>query len=415
MEGGDRQDEKPSFSFAELEEYAESGKLDGQLFLSRPTYSNEPKPVKCSDKTFHFDLSKLPNDKKATALNDTVPEKINQYNLGKNPIGAGQYGWVFKATNTKTNEEVAMKIMAKIPQSTAGDNVPSAVFREIFNFRLLKHPNIVEMIELIECKHFYAIVMPMYKMTLRRWIEKNGPTAQEAEKKNICKQLLEALNYIHMQHMMHRDLKPENIMMKSDGTPIIIDLGLCREFGALWQKPFSNEVLTMGYRPPEIVLGCKLYDKSIDVWSLGAIMFEIYTLNPLIDIHYKEKDGVGKIKTEVLGMALLWDLLEPEFEVKSLNGIQFSPERTLLDQLRKEANLHPRLLLGFQDPHVAKVKDLIKAMVMIDPKKRISLIDALDHRYFKESQAPPPTAPNQPAPMHTATSQSVSDYRSPYF
>ena len=87
-------------------------------------------------------------------------------------------------------------------------------------------------------------------------------------------QLLDGIAYCHKHRVLHRDLKPQNLLIDNDGHIKLADFGLARAFG-LPVRNFTHEVVTLWYRPPEILLGSKSYSTAVDVWSLGCIFAEM--------------------------------------------------------------------------------------------------------------------------------------------
>jgi cyclin-dependent kinase 2 len=97
--------------------------------------------------------------------------------------------------------------------------------------------------------------------------------------------LLKAVAFCHVNRILHRDLKPQNLLVDHEGYIKLADFGLARSFGVP-VRTFTHEVVTLWYRPPEILLGTKLYSTAVDVWSLGCIFAEMVTFT-LMKFYYK--------------------------------------------------------------------------------------------------------------------------------
>ncbi|NXV86835.1 CDK2 kinase, partial [Calonectris borealis] len=87
-------------------------------------------------------------------------------------------------------------------------------------------------------------------------------------------QLLQGLAFCHAHRVLHRDLKPQNLLINADGAIKLADFGLARAFGVP-VRTYTHEVVTLWYRAPEILLGCKYYSTAVDIWSLGCIFAEM--------------------------------------------------------------------------------------------------------------------------------------------
>jgi cyclin-dependent kinase 7 len=91
--------------------------------------------------------------------------------------------------------------------------------------------------------------------------------------------MFSGLQFLHSNYIMHRDLKPENLMLSRDGNLKFIDFGMSKQFGETVK--FSQNTMTLLYRPPEILFGSRYYGPSADMWSAGCIFAEIMMKKPL--------------------------------------------------------------------------------------------------------------------------------------
>lgn len=194
-------------------------------------------------------------------------------------IGEGSYGQVYKAKEKKTNNFVALK---KVRLEHESEGFPITAIREIKILRQLNHKNVVCLKEVVTDKEdvsefkkgggsFY-LVFEYMDHDLTGLIESGMVEFTVKDNAIIMRQLLEGLNYCHKQNFIHRDIKCSNILLNNKGELKLADLGLARLIDNEQGRLYTNKVVTLRYRPPELLLGEEKYGPSVDIWSCGCIL-----------------------------------------------------------------------------------------------------------------------------------------------
>ncbi|CAM4633656.1 unnamed protein product, partial [Lepidochelys olivacea] len=187
-------------------------------------------------------------------------------------IGEGTYGVVYKARNKRTGQLVALK---KIRLDSETEGVPSTAIREISLLKELKHPNIVRLLDVVHSQKKLYLVFEYLNQDLKKYMDssRTGELPLSLVKSYLF-QLLQGVNFCHSHRVIHRDLKPQNLLINEVGAIKLADFGLARAFGVPL-RTYTHEVVTLWYRAPEILLGCKYYSTAVDVWSIGCIFAEM--------------------------------------------------------------------------------------------------------------------------------------------
>ncbi|XP_061029141.1 cyclin-dependent kinase 10 isoform X1 [Eubalaena glacialis] len=287
-----------------------------------------------------------------------------------NCIGEGTYGIVYRARDTQTDEIVALK---KVRMDKEKDGVPISSLREITLLLRLRHPNIVELKEVVVGNHLESIflVMGYCEQDLASLLENMPTPFSEAQVKCIVLQVLRGLQYLHRNFIIHRDLKVSNLLMTDKGCVKTADFGLARAYG-IPVKPMTPKVVTLWYRAPELLLGTTTQTTSIDMWAVGCILAELLAHKPLLP-------GTSEIHQVDLIVQLLGTPSEniwPGFSQLPLVS-QYS--------LRKQ----PYNNLKHKFPWLSEAGlRLLNLLFMYDPKKRATAGDCLESSYFKEKPLP---------------------------
>uniref|UniRef100_A0A915EKF8 Protein kinase domain-containing protein n=1 Tax=Ditylenchus dipsaci TaxID=166011 RepID=A0A915EKF8_9BILA len=220
------------------------------------------------------------NDFKGETMNDVdVYERLSK-------IGQGTFGEVFKARCMKTGRLVALK---KILMENEKEGFPITALREIKMLQLLDHPNVTKLIEICSERTsndncaFY-LVFSFCEHDLSGLLSSSQVKLKLVDIKTMMKQLLDGLYRIHSSNILHRDMKTSNILISHDGVLKLADFGLARLAIRQAQATncFTNRVVTLWYRPPELLLGTRDYDQAIDIWGAACIMAELFTRGPIL-------------------------------------------------------------------------------------------------------------------------------------
>ncbi|KAM1417979.1 hypothetical protein PS1_021683 [Malus domestica] len=308
-----------------------------------------------------------------------------------NKIDEGTYGVVYRAMDKKTKEIVALK---KVKMEKEREGFPLTSLREINILLSLHHPSIVDVKEVVVGSNLDSIFMVMEYMEhdLKALMETKKQPFSQSEVKCLMLQLLAGVKYLHDNWVLHRDLKTSNLLMNNRGELKICDFGLARQYGSPL-KPYTHLVVTLWYRAPELLLGAKEYSTAIDMWSLGCIMAELLSKEPLFN---------GKTE---------FDQLDKIFKILGTPNETIWPGYSKLPGVKVNFVKHPYNLLRKKFPATAFTGspvlsdagfNLLNRLLTYDPEERITAGDALNHEWFREVPLPTtkefmPTFPAQHA------------------
>ncbi|RLN00205.1 cyclin-dependent kinase C-2 [Panicum miliaceum] len=212
-------------------------------------------------------------------------------------IGEGTYGQVFMAKETETKEIVALK---KIRMDSEREGViPYPAIREIKILKKLHHQNVINLKEIVTSpgperdeqgkqiegnKYKGSIYMVFEYMDhdLTGLSDRPGMRFTIPQIKCYMKQLLLGLHYCHINQVLHRDIKGSNLLIDNHGILKLADFGLARSFSYDHNAHLTNRVITLWYRPPELLLGSTQYGPAVDMWSVGCIFAELLYGKPIL-------------------------------------------------------------------------------------------------------------------------------------
>lgn len=343
----------------------------------RPSDRRAPEPVKQPDPTPKTRMVKktMKRLKPKPALPpDLVKSKSVYFRKPGNEsvIGSGTYGKVFKGLNVYTKKLVALK---RIRMEGERDGFPVTAVREIKLLRSLSHTNVVQLQEVMVEANECFMVFEYLSHDLTGLLNHPNYTLDAAQKKHLALQLFDGLDYLHTRGVLHRDIKAANILVSNEGILKLADFGLARFYEKHHQRNYTNRVVTIWYRSPELLLGETQYGPAVDIWSAACVMVEIFTKRAIFPGDGTEISQLEKIHA-VLGTPNKEDwpnLVEmPWFE--------------LLRPNYRKPNVFAQ---KYKDQLTPAAFNLLEAMLRYDPAKRPTAAEVLQDPYFvSEDPAP---------------------------
>ncbi|XDV49493.1 hypothetical protein PO909_018732 [Leuciscus waleckii] len=276
-------------------------------------------------------------------------------------LGEGTYATVYKGRSKLTDNLVALKEIRLEHEEGA----PCTAIREVSLLKDLKHANIVTLHDIIHTQKSLTLVFEYLDKDLKQYLDDCGNSIHMHNVKLFLFQLLRGLNYCHRRKVLHRDLKPQNLLINDRGELKLADFGLARA-KSIPTKTYSNEVVTLWYRPPDILLGSTDYSTQIDMWGVGCIFYEMSTGRPLFPGSTVEEELHFIFKLLGTPTEETWPGITSNEEFISYNYPRYRP-----DCLH---NHTPRL----DNDGV----DLLSKLLQFEGKKRIAAEEAMRHPYF---------------------------------
>lgn len=293
-------------------------------------------------------------------------------------IGIGAYGVVCSAVHGKSKDRVAIK---KIPYIFDDKRIATRTYREIKILKHFKHDNIISIRDILKPKETIDkfrdvyVVFDLMESDLHKIIYSKQELTEE-HVRYFLYQLLRGLKYIHSANVIHRDLKPSNLLVNEDCQLRIGDFGMARgvNMSSEEQNAFMTQyVATRWYRAPEIMFALIEYGTAVDMWSVGCIFAEMLGRKHL----FPGKDYINQLKLII--------------------GVLGSPEQDLLDLCQSDLIKKFIIQLGNKEPLAwsslfpkasKKALSLLSKMLILDPRKRVSVTDALSHPYLNKYHDP---------------------------
>uniref|UniRef100_A0A3Q3BK50 mitogen-activated protein kinase n=1 Tax=Kryptolebias marmoratus TaxID=37003 RepID=A0A3Q3BK50_KRYMA len=284
-----------------------------------------------------------------------VPERYQ--NLKQ--VGAGAYGTVCYALDTKTGAKVAIKKLYRPFQS---ETFAKRAFRELRLIKHMKHENVIGLLDVftpdisLDRFHDFYIVMPYMGTDLGKLMRKLRLSDERIQ--YLGYQMLKGLKYIHSAGIIHR----------------ILDFGLARQA----DSEMTGYVVTRWYRAPEVILNWMHYTQTVDIWSVGCIMAEMLQGRAL----FKGADHIDQLEQ-------IWKVTgtpTPEF----ISKLESEDAKDYLKKVssKPKADLHKLFSALFSVVPPSLAVTVLEHMLLLDPEERITAAEALALPYFSEFRGP---------------------------
>ncbi|KAL8528388.1 hypothetical protein ACS0TY_005990 [Phlomoides rotata] len=295
-------------------------------------------------------------------------------------IGQGTYSDVYRARNVENGKIYAVK---KVRFDNSQVESVRFMSREIWILRKLDHPNVMKLEGIITSKlscHIY-LVFEYMEHDLSGLVSCPDIKFTDSQIKCLMNQLLSGLEHCHSHSILHRDIKTSNILVNNKGVLKIADFGLANFMKPKIKQPLTSRVVTLWYRPPELLLGSTSYGEAVDLWSVGCVFAELFIGRPLL-----------KGRTEVEQLHKIFKLCgTPPDDYWKSSGLtlasMFKPQQPYETTLRERCKEFPKSAVS-----------LIETFLSFEPHNRGTASSALASKYFntKPYACDPSSMPKYP-------------------
>ncbi|KAL6202062.1 hypothetical protein ACLB2K_025773 [Fragaria x ananassa] len=313
------------------------------------------------------------------AIKGWIPRRADSFEkLDK--IGQGTYSNVYRARDLDQKKIVALK---KVRFDNSEPESVRFMAREILILRRLDHQNVIKLEGLVTSRMSCSLYLVFEYMEhdLAGLALHPGLKFTEAQVKCYMQQLLCGLDHCHSRGVLHRDIKGSNLLIDNSGMLKIADFGLASIFDPHQNQPLTSRVVTLWYRPPELLLGATYYGTAVDLWSTGCILAELYAGKPIMP---------GR--TEVEQLHKIFKLCgSPSEEYWRKSKL---PHATIFKPQQPYRRCVTETFKDFPVPALA----LMDTLLSIDPADRGSASSALKSEFFTTKPFPcdPSSLPKYP-------------------
>uniref|UniRef100_A0A3P8W5C6 mitogen-activated protein kinase n=1 Tax=Cynoglossus semilaevis TaxID=244447 RepID=A0A3P8W5C6_CYNSE len=290
--------------------------------------------------------------------------------LSLEKLGEGAYASVYKVSTKHNENEINSKTVSI---STAEPVILNPCVFAASLLKGLKHANVVLLHDIIHNSETLTLVFE-YQTDLSQYMHQHPGGLHSHNVRIFMFQLLRGLTFIHSRKILHRDLKPQNLLISYLGELKLADFGLARS-KSIPSQTFSADVVTLWYRPPDVLLGSTEYSTALDMWGAGCIFIEMLQGAPAFP-------GVTDVFDQ---LQKIWMVLGVPSE-SSWPGVT---SLSIINGLFKKYIMFPNtciiIIIIILNSHT---EGLVQRLLMLVPSERISAQEALQHPYFNTLPTP---------------------------
>lgn len=287
-------------------------------------------------------------------------------------LGEGTYGDVYYVRDVRKNKNVALKRVKFHGEQTQG--IPATTVREIAILKEINHKNVVALEDVIFSQsasgelQLYLIFEAM-DHDLKKLIKQHGGKIPFDLIRILMFHIVQGVEHLHSNKILHRDLKPDNVLISADNTSVkICDFGLSRTIHQPL-RPYSQEILTLWYRSPELCINNSSYSVGVDTWAIGCIFAELVTGTPLF---------ICQTASELM-LKIVSTIGNPPADIARMPAEMAQIMKMVPN--KKETDLS-QIVIGMDSDGM----DLLRCLLRVNPLQRITCKEALQHPFFKPLQ-----------------------------
>ncbi|KIV94258.1 hypothetical protein PV10_02041 [Exophiala mesophila] len=312
-------------------------------------------------------------------------EISNKYVKGKK-LGEGTYAIVYKG-HLRSNPNVLVAIKKfKVDPSQQREGLNVDTIREIKYLQEISHPSIVALLDVFSSKdqNINMVIEYFSNGNLEELIRDKSVSYGAADVKAWMGMLCRAIYYCHSHFILHRDIKPNNLLIAANGEVKLADFGLARSFGDP-RYQMTSAVITLWYRPPELLFGARQYSGAVDMWSIGMVFAELLIRRPYAAADVADQQVLASGGGTVAQLDKICEAVGTPTE-ENWPGVSKLKDWFQLD---KNVPVRDKTFYMQMFPTAGPVGvDLLMAMLKLDPRKRVTARGALEHEWWHVDPRP---------------------------